>query len=140
MHAVMFEEKVDEIVSENPRYPKEAYLFLREALAATQKSLGRDTKDRDKHVTGQELVTGIRNFALDQFGPMTMTVFEEWGIRTCEDFGEMVFALVAKGVLGKTDRDSRADFVDGYSFEDAFRKPFLPQKSVTLSPAPVKTQ
>jgi hypothetical protein len=30
------------------------------------------------------------------------------------------------GLLAKTEKDSRADFENGYDFYDAFRKPFLP--------------
>ena len=62
---------------------------------------------------------------------MTMTVFEEWGIRVCGDFGEIVFNMVDNGLLAKTEKDSRTDFQDGYQFEDAFRTPFLPSSKRT---------
>jgi uncharacterized repeat protein (TIGR04138 family) len=62
---------------------------------------------------------------------MTLTVFEEWGIRQCSDFGEIVFNLIEAGVLSKTEKDSRADFAEGYDFEEAFRKPFLPKRKRT---------
>jgi uncharacterized repeat protein (TIGR04138 family) len=58
---------------------------------------------------------------------MVITVLEEWGITRCEDFGEIVFNIVEAGLFSKTDTDSRADFQNGYDFEEAFRKPFLPQ-------------
>ena len=57
---------------------------------------------------------------------MVLTVFEQWGIHHCQDFGEIVFNMVEIGLLAKTDRDSRDDFSGGYDFFEAFRKPYLP--------------
>jgi uncharacterized repeat protein (TIGR04138 family) len=86
-----------------------------------------------RHVSGQELLGGIRDYALAQFGPMTQMVFEEWGIKRCEDFGEIVFNMVEIGLLGKTEKDSREDFANGYDFDDAFRKPFRPASRIAAS-------
>ena len=126
MHEVSFEEALAKIRAKDPRYQRDAYLFVREALDHTQKTIGKDTRGRIRHVTGQELLAGIREFALQQFGPMTKTVLEEWGIRHSQDFGEIVFNMIEVGWLAKTDKDSRADFENGYDFDEAFRKPFLP--------------
>ena len=126
MQEVTFEEALETIVAKDPRYHRDAYLFLREALDYTQKLIGKENSGKVRHVTGQELLEGIRQFALEQFGPMTLTVFAEWGVRHGRDFGELVFNMVESGLLAKTEKDSRADFQDGYDFEDAFRKPFLP--------------
>ena len=122
MHELSFEEAVQQILAKDSRYHREAYKFIRDALEHTKKTVGKKVL----HVTGQQLLTGIREFGLNQFGPMAMTVFEEWGINSCKDFGEIVFNLVDNGVLAKTESDSRADFAEGYTFWDAFRKPFLP--------------
>ena len=126
MQPVSFDEAVELLQAKDPRYQRDAYLFIREALDHTQKTIGKDNRGRIRHVTGQELLLGIRDYALAQFGPMAMLVLEEWGIRSCEDFGEIVFNMVEIGVLAKTDKDNRADFRGGYQFFDAFRKPFLP--------------
>ncbi|WCJ58072.1 hypothetical protein NXS98_10070 [Fontisphaera persica] len=134
MHKVNFDEELEKILERDPRYDREAYHFVREALEHTQKMLksrGRGRSDT-RHVTGQQLLDGIRDLALKQFGPMTITVFEEWGIHRCEDFGEIVFNMVEQGLLSKTKEDSRADFQGGYDFDTAFRQPFLP--SSKLSP------
>ncbi len=80
-----------------------------------------------RHVTGQELLDGLRQHALLQFGPMAITVFEEWGIRTCQNFGEIVFNMVEIGLLAKTEKDSRDDFQNGYDFTEAFCKPYWPK-------------
>jgi len=125
MHEVCFEEAVERIRAKDPRYERDAYGFVRDALEHTRKTTGKLLRDRT-HVTGQELLAGICEYALGQFGPMTVTVFEEWGIHACPDFGEIVFNMVEVGLLSKTKKDSRADFAGGYDFWEAFRKPFLP--------------
>jgi uncharacterized repeat protein (TIGR04138 family) len=122
------DEVIDQIVTKDPRYPREGYQFVREAVDYTQKAISKANKGKTRHITGQELLAGIRAFALQQYGPMVATLFEEWGIRRCEDFGEIVFNLVENDVLKKTETDSRMDFREGYDFNEAFRKPFLPAR------------
>jgi uncharacterized repeat protein (TIGR04138 family) len=126
MQEVNFEEVLEQILAKDKRYHRDAYNFVREALDFTQKLIVKENKGELRHVTGQELLDGIRQYALSLFGPMVTTVFEEWGVRNCRDFGEIVFNMVESGLLAKTENDSRKDFDGGYDFRDAFRKPFLP--------------
>jgi uncharacterized repeat protein (TIGR04138 family) len=130
MQEVSFEQALARIQAKDPRYHRDAYLFVREALDHTQKTIAKNPRGRIRHITGQELLVGIRTFALEQFGPMAKTVLEEWGIRSCRDFGEIVFNMVEVDWLAKTKNDTRADFEHGYDFDEAFRKPFLPQSRV----------
>jgi uncharacterized repeat protein (TIGR04138 family) len=130
MHEISFEEAVQLILAKDSRYQRDAYGFVRDALDHTKKTAGK----KALHVTGQQLLEGIREFGLSQLGPMAVTVFEEWGIRDCKDFGEIVFNLVDNGVLAKTENDRRADFANGYDFWEAFRKPFLPSNRLAQSP------
>lgn len=139
MQSPTFEESIREIVAEDKRYPYEAYLFVQEALQFTQRSLGRH-KTEQKHVAGKELLDGIRDYALKTFGPMVPTVLGEWGIRTCEDFGEIVFNMIEHNLATKTDADTRDDFKGGYSFEEAFRKPFLPSHSSAGRHSPLRAK
>ena len=139
MHEVSFEEALELIHGKDPRFHPDGYRFVREALDHTQKASGKENRDQVRHVTGQELLGGIRDFALAQFGPMAMTVLDEWGIHTCEDFGDIVFNMVEIGLLAKTEKDSRADFARAYDFYEAFRRPFLPgakQRKPEPTPAP----
>jgi uncharacterized repeat protein (TIGR04138 family) len=132
MHEVSFDEALELIRAKDPRYARDAYQFVREALDYTKRNLGREDRGCVRlHVTGQELLAGIRDFALTQFGPMAMAVFAEWGVHECRDFGEIVFNMVEFGLLAKTDKDSRADFDGGYDFYEAFRRPFLPSSRQT---------
>jgi len=137
MQEINFDEAVELILARDPRYTRDAYTFVREALDFTQKLLVRENRGAIRHVSGQELLDGIRQFALQQCGPMAVTVLEEWGVRNCRDFGEIVFNMVEIGLLAKTEKDSRADFENGYDFTDAFRKPFWPQSKLKSETKPV---
>lgn len=138
MQEVNFDAVLDVIVARDPRYARDAYHFVREALDFTQKIISKENKGKVRHVTGQELLDGIRQHALQQFGPMTVTVLAEWGIQSCKDFGEMVFNMVESGLLAKTERDTREDFQDGYDFTEAFEKPFWPESKLKVAKATVK--
>ena len=137
MQEVNFDEALDQILATDSRFHRDAYLFMREALDFTQKIVGRENLGKVRHVTGQELLGGLRQYALQQFGPMAVTVFEEWGIRNCKDFGEIVFNMVEIGLLARTEKDTRDDFQNGYDFTDAFRKPFWPEHKLKVEAKPV---
>lgn len=122
-----FQDTVNEIIKKDSRYEADAYFFLVEALDVTVKSIRKNQPDHGRHVSGKELLEGIKEYALDEFGPMTHTVFAEWGIHNTQDFGEIVFNLVEAGRLGKTESDSREDFKNAYAFDEAFLMPFEPQ-------------
>lgn len=133
MHTANFEEALDEILRKDPRYHRDAYRFVREALDHTQRIVAktvregtRQKEEEERHVSGRELLEGIRIHALGQFGPMTLTVLQEWGLHRCEDFGEIVFNMIEIKCFKKTEKDSRDHFKPGYDFDEVFRKPFLP--------------
>jgi len=127
MYEAAFMETVDAICKKDTRYDAESYGFVRAALDYSTKALKKQpTEGQRKHVSGQELLEGIRRFAIGEYGPMARSVLRTWGINRTEDFGEIVFNLVEAGKLGRTEDDSRADFADGYDFHSAFEKPFLP--------------
>ncbi len=133
------EEDIRKIVAADPRYPFDAYVFVQEALQHTQRALGR-TKSDQKHVGGKELLEGIRLYAINTFGPMVPTMLEEWNIHSCEDFGTIVFNMIAHNVARKSDTDSLDDFKGGYDFYEAFRKPYLPSKGIRPKSKPDTTK
>jgi uncharacterized repeat protein (TIGR04138 family) len=108
-------EKIEKIIAGQGLYKFEAYSFVMAALHYTVSKC-----EKPRHVTGQELLDGIRKYALDQFGPMTRTVLNYWGIRETEDFGKIVFALVDAGILRKQPEDRIEDFRNIYKFEEVF--------------------
>ena len=122
-----FPEVIKEIHHKDDRFGKGAYYFIREALDHTLKNLEKEDRKNIGHVSGIELLNGIRDYALDRFGPMTMTLMEHWNISKCRDFGDIVFNLVDHGILGRTENDSLEDFEGGYTFKEAFEYPFQPK-------------
>jgi len=105
----------DKIYEEDKRYKQDAYEFVMDALNYTQKKF-----KRSKHVTGEELLDGIKDLLIDEFGPMTLTVLQHWGVNDTSDFGNIVFNLVSNKVLSKTDDDKLENFLNGYDFEEVF--------------------
>ena len=134
MQKIGFAEALESVVGSDPRYQRDGYIFLRDALDFTTKQQKKIKGVSVRHVTGPELLDGVRHYALKEFGPMVMTVFDSWGIRSCEDVGHMVFNLIGAGVFGKTEQDSIEDFKNVYDFEEAFVKPFAPEKPETVKP------
>jgi uncharacterized repeat protein (TIGR04138 family) len=134
MQKIGFAEALESVVGSDPRYQREGYIFLRDALDFTTKQQKKTKGVSVRHVTGPELLDGVRHYALKEFGPMVMTVFDSWGIRSCEDIGHMVFNLIGAGVFGKTEQDSIEDFKNVYDFKEAFVKPFAPAKPETVKP------
>lgn len=128
MQKIGFAEALDSIVASDPRYPRDAYVFLRDALDFTTKQQKKIKGASVRHVAGPELLEGVRQYALKEFGPMVITVLSYWGIRRCEDIGNMVFNLIGAGIFGKTEEDSLEDFKSVFDFDEAFVKPFTPQK------------
>jgi uncharacterized repeat protein (TIGR04138 family) len=108
---------LQQIVKKDPRYPVEAYAFVLEALFYTREK----SKIRG-HVTGQQLLEGIRDLAQERYGMMAKMVFAHWGITKTVDFGNIVFNMVKEKMLGKTPEDSIGDFKDIYDFDEVFIK------------------
>ncbi len=130
MQDLDFSEVVSLICKEDNRFQKQAYNFVRQGLDFTVKELKKSDSrraGRSLHVTGVELLMGLRAYALDQYGPMARTVLNEWGVTRCTHFGDLVFNLIEYNVFSKTDQDKREDFSEVYTFEEAFDAPFLPE-------------
>lgn len=123
-----FEIIVEDICGKDPRYKGDAYAFVMEALAYTQKKF-----KRHKHVNGEEMLKGMRELLLKKFGPMTMTVLAHWGIKKTEDFGNIIFNLVENRVLSKTEDDKIEEFRNGYDFGEVFDSGYRKQLARKIS-------
>ncbi len=106
---------IEQISEKDFRYKEDAYFFVMEALSYTQRKF-----NSPKHVTGEELLDGIKDLLLDKFGPLALTVLKYWGIKSTEDFGHIVFNLVGNRVLSKTEEDNIESFKNGYNFDEVF--------------------
>lgn len=136
MEGGSLQERLSQVVQKDPRFQPEAYQFVFEALDYTVRLIygdedapPREPVQPNHHVTGQDLLEGIRDYALDAFGCLAAAVFDSWGVKRGEDFGEMVFNLVEHGLMGKQDADTKDDFsggFDGRPFDEVFNvKPCL---------------
>jgi uncharacterized repeat protein (TIGR04138 family) len=122
-------ESIQRIVHDDPRYSAQAYYFIFDALDYTLQ-----TMEKARHVTGAELLQGIRRYASEQFGFLARTVLAEWGVNETADFGEIVFNLVQAGLLSRSEHDTKDDFRGVYNFDDAFERDFRRSlRDVTIS-------
>lgn len=111
------------------KFHQDAAEFVFDALRHTQEMLGRvarrerdelsDFDDEQVHISGAELLEGIRLLGLQRYGLMARHVFASWGVTTTEDFGRIVFDLVEEGKMRKTEQDQLSDFYEVYDFAQA---------------------
>ncbi len=128
-----FPHPIYQVLRNDPRYKIEAYQFVREALSYAQEVMGLgvaesvpggDPQQPERHLTGQQLCEASRRYALDQYGLLAKTVLESWGIKTTDDFGEIVYNLIEVDLMKKSDHDRREDFDGVFDFETGLRGSF----------------
>ena len=120
MNGIIIDDEVlDRLRDRNPRFHETAYLFILSALHYVIERL-----PEPRHISGRELAEGVRDLAIDRFGPMARTVLEHWGVRETSDLGDLVFALVECGILIKQEEDSADDFRNVFDFDDAFERDY----------------
>jgi uncharacterized repeat protein (TIGR04138 family) len=110
----------------NRSYPAEAFAFVSDGLGHTASLVHGHaphfvaTTDEGRHVDGRQLCEGLRDFAIRRFGLMAPVVLQHWNIHRTDDFGRIVFAMIANEKLKKTDEDRIEDFFGVYDFSVAF--------------------
>ena len=127
---------LDDLVASVGSYPIDAYFFTQEGLHfAAERFHGaagaKARKKRDRHITGRQLCEGLRDLAVERWGLMARAVLATWGIRTTDDFGRIVFAMIDAGLLQKQPDDTIADFADVFDFRTAFEAAYtirLPER------------
>ncbi len=105
-------------------YPLDAFIFVQRGLEFTVNEVHGDAdpsaEPTSRHVSGEALCKGLRQYALHEYGLLARMVLERWSINSCKDFGRIVFAMVDAKLLAKTDQDTIDDFCGVYEFDDAF--------------------
>jgi len=131
-----FDEGVRQCLARDPRYAKEAYALVRDALDHAQRLLAQRDKRRGVgHLNGAEILEGFRDLVLTQFGPLAALVLETWGLRSTLDVGHIVFNLIETEVFSKSDQDRLSDFDGVFDFADAFDAPFRPAPAPAAPPS-----
>ncbi len=106
-----FIEIVDKIIAHDVRYRAGAYEFVNGAVSFTIRKLRRESKSREeRHVSGEELIHGVAEFAVQEFGPLAWSVLEDWGLVSGAAVGDVVFNMIRNGLLTASENDSREDF------------------------------
>lgn len=131
---IRFFKIVEEICLSDKRYKPDSYEFVLQALHFTQKKL-----KRKGHIAGKELLGGMAQFALDQYGPMARAVLKHWGIAKTDDFGNIVFNMIQAKLLSKSESDSLNDFKDVYDFDAIFSN-VLGKRRVNILKKPLQTK
>jgi len=119
------------------RYAPEAFQFVFEALDQVVQATGREEAEgTERHITGRELLEGMKAYAMQIFGPLAPQVWRKWGVHSTLDWGHIVFLLVEAKLLNRQDTDTIEDFRDGFDFDEAFAsyEPSLPPE-LGASPA-----
>jgi uncharacterized repeat protein (TIGR04138 family) len=120
MNGIILDDSVlDRLREQNPRFHESAYVFVLAALHFVIEAL-----PEPRHISGPELAEGVRDLAIDRFGPMARTVLEHWGVASTADVGDIVFALVEHGILIRQDEDALEDFAGVFDFDDAFDRQY----------------
>ncbi len=118
-----YEKSLQDVIDEVGTYPAEAYHFVQSGLNYTVNQVhgprGED-ESANRHVRGQQLSEGLRDYALQQWGMLARTVLARWNITSTLDFGRIVFAMVDNNLMQKTDEDSIEDFRNVFDFKTAF--------------------
>jgi uncharacterized repeat protein (TIGR04138 family) len=115
-----FLRQIETLAESRGSFRPEAYLFVLEAL---ERAMG--AADRPGHVSGEELLVGIKDLGRDRYGVMATDVFGAWGVHSTLDFGRIVFHMIAAGILSKRDEDSLRDFIDKYDFRQVFEQEYF---------------
>lgn len=105
------DQRIWELCRQDRRYAYEAYEFVCAAVSYTQHKLERDAEQcSDRHVSGRELLHGLVEFAVEQFGLLAPLVLRRWGIHSTDDVGRIVYQLIDLGILSRSERDRPEDF------------------------------
>lgn len=116
------------------RFRPAALEFVGEAVSYTARRVQARAREHGRHISGQELLEGFRDLALERYGCLAAELLRDWGLHSSEDVGAVVFLMVNNGLLGASEEDSPADFAGGYTFAGAFQAPFRP------SPRPARAR
>lgn len=135
-----FDEATRALCEKDKRYTPQAYHLVRLALDYAQKKVHGEAKKSkegshapNRHVTGEQLLDGFREYVLNTYGPMSYHLLQNWGLKKTVDVGHIVFGLIDQGLFGRSDDDNLSDFENLFDFKEAFLRPFEPTSKIKHS-------
>lgn len=109
---VNFFDAVKRIRSRDTRYAPEAYALVMDGVAYTIQQIG-----EARHVSAGELLDHLCDFAKGRYGIMAYSILLKWGLKSTEDVGAVVYALIDEGELTEQEGDSLAGFSRVFDLE-----------------------
>lgn len=127
-------DRIGYIARQDGRYSPAAFYFINDVVANTVKWLrsgemsardvtsSRGEGENNFHISGYELLEGMRRLARERWGLMARSVLSRWGIFRTDDVGEIVFLMVDDPELQwkRREADTKEDFVGVYDFGEVF--------------------
>ncbi|HEX8916191.1 MAG TPA: Minf_1886 family protein [Humisphaera sp.] len=116
------ERSLEQVVADLGVYPMAAFEFVQQGLAFTVQRIHGEQREGkpSRHVSGQQLCLGLRDFAVAQWGFLARAVLRRWNITATLDFGRIVFAMIDAGLMSRQDEDDIEDFRNVFEFRSAF--------------------
>lgn len=111
-------DELTDLAIKNPRYPREAYLFVLNAIQWSFQQLG-----SRRHLSGEEFTECLVAYAREEFGELAPLVLSEWGIYSTRDFGEIVYKLIEIDKMSRQQSDSIEDFNDVLDLQRTLKDP-----------------
>lgn len=119
---------VDRIRERDKRYAPDAYALVMDSLEFAIHRIG-----ERRHLSAAELLVHLCDLAKVRYGILAYSVLENWGVRSTEDVGSIVYGLIGERVLAEREEDSPLDFSSVFDLrgrlEDQYFEP-------TRSPTP----
>ena len=134
-----FLQSIQEIVQKDNRYHADAYDFVNKAVSYTVRKMSRTDRPRgSRHVTGQELVNGIMEHAVEQYSFLAPEIFLFWGVTSGPDIGNIVYNMIAVELLSASPEDSKSDFDCMEDLIGELRKKVEPRpEDISVEPPPI---
>ena len=96
-----------------PNYTVESYQFVSDSVNYT---IGKLSSHR--HISGLELLEGIREFAFLEYGAVAPQVLRSFGLGCARNVGEVVYLLIGVGILSASPEDSPENFNVDFSWDE----------------------
>lgn len=100
------------IAQSSDRYAVEAFEFVGRGLRHAVKILGREeSPTAERHLDAAELVSGVLDLAVSQFGFLARPVLDSYLLRSPEDIGRITFLLIDHNIFTRQPSDHFEDFL-----------------------------
>lgn len=116
------EEKIKSIIEYDSRYSSGAYELVLDAVEQAAAGL-----ERPRHLAAREVLDAVGALGDDRFGTFRAEVFSEWGVASASDVGNIVYNLIAGGLLLADEKDDPADFDITYDISGNGRRGSEPE-------------